>query len=513
MTAQGAGPLLEIRGMVKKYGEITVLRDVDFSVARGEVHSLVGENGAGKSTLVKIITGVTDRTAGEFVFDGRPAPLDHDRAGAKRLGISVIYQELSLVASLTVAQNIFLGREPTIAGCVLDVREIRRRATELIDRYGFPLHPDSKASALSVGKRQLVEVLKALAEDAKLLIMDEPTSALNAKEANILFGIVERLRGEGVSILYISHRMEEVYRLSDRVTVLRDGRKIGLLERDEIEPRRIINMMIGKTLESGAGSRAMAGKGKDVVISLERLSAKEKFRDVSLKVHKGEIVGLGGLVGSGRTELLRAVFGIDRLQSGRVVFDGNDYRPSVSRSIRAGIGFIPEDRRQQGIIAPLSVRKNIAQPNLDRIAWGGIVSARREAELAGLAIAKVNVRPPLPEIAVGNLSGGNQQKVVVGKWLMRDLKLLLVDEPTVGIDVGAKDEIYNILFGLAKKGVGILLVSSDLPELVKLSDRIIVLRGGSVFLEFDSGQVTEEDVLRASSGMSGRTIARGGGDS
>lgn len=501
MNATNDSPLLTATGIVKKYGDVTVLRDVDFSLKRGEVHSLVGENGAGKSTLVKIITGVTDRTAGEYVFDGVPVPVNHDRANAKRIGISVIYQELSLVNALTVAQNIFLGREPTHGGVIMDVGSIYRRASELIDRYGFPLHPNSRVDALSVGKRQLVEILKALSQDAKLLIMDEPTSALNAKESEILFAIVNKLRSQGVSVLYISHRMDEVYDLSDRVTVLRDGRNIGVLERGDIEPKRIIGMMIGKVVGTDHQVHVMKKSAGETILKTTRLGGVDKFHDISLELHRGEILGMGGLVGSGRTEFLRAVFGIDPIRRGHIEYLGQEYHPTVAKSIRSGIGLIPEDRRQQGIVATLSVLRNISQPNLDLLTTACVVSDAKEANLTEKVMEKVNVKPRNPQLDVGNLSGGNQQKVVVGKWLVRDLKLLLVDEPTVGIDVGAKDEIYNILFQLRDKGVGIILVSSDLPELVKVSDRILVLRDGRVFREFNDGAVTEEDVLQASQGL------------
>lgn len=501
MIMNDDSPLLVTSGIVKKYGDVTVLNDVDFSMKRGEVHSLVGENGAGKSTLVKIITGVTERTAGDYFFDGQPVATDHNRANAESIGISVIYQELSLVNALTVAQNIFLGREPTTAGFLMDVNGIYRRAEELIDHYGFPLHPNSKVDALSVGKRQLVEILKALSQDAKLLIMDEPTSALNAKESEILFGIVHKLRDRGVSVLYISHRMDEVYDLSDRVTVLRDGRNIGILERDEIDPKRIISMMIGKVVGTESELRIMKKTEGETILKTDRLGGVDKFHDISIELKRGEILGMGGLVGSGRTEFLRAIFGIDPVKKGSVLFFGKDYQPSVAKSIRSGIGLIPEDRRQQGIVATLSILKNIAQPNLDMLTVAGIVSDKKEAALTNSVIDKVNIKPRNPQLDVGNLSGGNQQKVVVGKWLARDLKLLLVDEPTVGIDVGAKDEIYNILYELRDRGVGIVLVSSDLSELVKVADRIIVLRDGRIFREFNNGPITEEDVLQASQGI------------
>ncbi len=506
-TESQAGVLLECRGIDKSYNGPMVLSAVDFSIRRGEVHSLVGENGAGKSTLIKIITGVTGRNAGEMSFDGVAIGAEHSKKAAQDLGIAVIYQELSLIHGMSVAQNLFLTREPRypLIG-LINIARMNAEAQALIDRYGFSLKATDSVDSLSIAQRQTVEILKALNSMASLIIMDEPTSSLTSTESAQLFAIVQKLKAEGIAVLYISHRMEEVYRLSDRVTVLRDGRKVAILEKDQIHPEEIIRLMIGRALEAGESNRSMARKGGEVVLEVKGLCSQDRFQDVAFSLHKGEILGIGGLVGSGRTELVRAIYGIDPFDSGQVSFLGRDWKPGVSASIEGGIGFVPEERRLQGIMGGISITGNVGIPNLDSTGTLGFVSDRRELELARKAIGLLNIRPAEPSVPVGNLSGGNQQKVVVGKWLIRDLKLLIVDEPTVGIDIGAKEEMYQTFARLAAAGVSIILVSSDLPELTRLSDRIIVLRKGRIIREFAEGVVTEEDVLRASSG-----ILEGGG--
>jgi ribose transport system ATP-binding protein len=497
------GVLLRCTGVDKAYNGPMVLSGVDFELKRGEIHSLVGENGAGKSTLVKIITGVTNRNAGAMVFDGREVPLEHGRLAAQALGIGVIYQELSLIHGMTVAQNIFLTREPLIPGLrVIDRRRMNCMAQEMIDRYGFELRATDVIDALSIGQRQTVEILKALSGKASLMIMDEPTSSLTSGESARLFGIIRMLKDRGISVLYISHRMEEVYQLSDRVTVLRDGRKVAVLERDQISPAEIIRLMIGRTLTERESRHRMVRREGEPVLEVEGLCAAGKLKDISFQVKRGEVLGFCGLVGSGRTELMRAIYGIDPYQSGSIRYLGRPYVPTVARSIAGGYGFVPEERRLQGIMGDLAITGNIGIANLDASSGRfGLVSGRKELEHARAAIALLNVRPADPEVPVGNLSGGNQQKVVVGKWLIRDLKLLIVDEPTVGIDIGAKEEMYQTLQRLAASGVAVIIVSSDLAELTRLSDRIIVLRKGRIVREFAEGLVTEEDVLMASSGI------------
>jgi ribose transport system ATP-binding protein len=494
--------LLECRGISKSYTGPQVLENVDFSIDRGEIHALVGENGAGKSTLIKIVTGVTDRDLGEIIFDGKIVPRAHSKKAAQELGIAVIYQELSLIAGMTVAQNIFLTKEPRYRALrLIDIRKMNADAQALIDRYGFPLKATDRIDRLSIAQRQTVEILKALSAKASLMIMDEPTSSLTSAEATRLFDIIRKLKAEGISVLYISHRMEEVFDLSDRVTVLRDGRKVATLDKGRIDPTEIIRLMIGRNLSESDTGHRMTRKTGEVVLEVRSLSSLGLFRDISFDLHRGEILGIGGLVGSGRTELARAIYGIDGHDSGSVRYLGKDYRPSVRASIAGGIGFVPEERRLQGIMAPISVTRNIGVASLDILTTAGMVSGRRELEFAKRGIALMNVKPDLPDMQVGSLSGGNQQKVVLGKWLIRDLKLLIIDEPTVGIDIGAKEEIYANIERLASGGVSVLLVSSDLPELTRLADRIIVLRKGRIVKEFDEGIVSEEDVLLASSGI------------
>ncbi|HEX9116681.1 MAG TPA: sugar ABC transporter ATP-binding protein [Anaerolineae bacterium] len=493
--------LLECRKVTKSYSGVVVLKDVDFTVKPGEIHAVVGENGAGKSTLIKIITGVTPRDSGTIVFVGEELPIEHTKAAALKLGIGVIYQELSLIPGLTVAQNIFLTREPLLPIGLINYKKMNADAQALIDRYGFPLKATSAVESLSIAHRQLVEILKALSGDARLIIMDEPTSTLTATETVALFQIIRQLKANGVSVIYISHRMEEVFSLSDRVTVLRDGKLVAVLDRDQISPGEIIRLMIGRTLTADETRHHMTRKGGEAVLEVKGLTSVGCFYDVSFSLAKGEILGLAGLVGSGRTELVRAIFGIDPFDRGEVFLNGKPYKPSVQHAIAAGFGFVPEDRRQQGILASISMNKNIGVTNLDTLSRFSWVSDAREAALCQRGIDLLKIRPKDPGIHVGNLSGGNQQKVVVGKWLVRDLKILIIDEPTAGIDIGAKDELYETIERLAQEGVSVLCVSSDLPELTRLANRIIVLREGRVIREFAEGRVTEEEILKASSGI------------
>ncbi|WP_263769924.1 sugar ABC transporter ATP-binding protein [Propionivibrio soli] len=496
--------LLECRGIDKNYNGPQVLSGVDFFLRRGEIHALVGENGAGKSTLIKIITGITNRNAGTIAFDGYDVPLEHSKSASEKLGIAVIYQELSLIHGMTVAQNIFLTKEPLLPGLpIIDIKKMNQMAQAMIEKYGFDLKATDVIDRLPIAQRQTVEILKALSNKASLMIMDEPTSSLTATESERLFGIIRMLKAEGITVVYISHRMEEVYDLSDRVTVLRDGKLVSVLEGDEISPAEIIRLMIGRELTADESHHQMVDKSAgEVVLEVNQLSSEGKLKDISFKLHKGEVLGFGGLVGSGRTELMRAIYGIDPYDSGTIKYQGKPYAPTVEKSIASGFGFVPEERRLQGIMGAISITGNIGIPNLDSISNGaGFVSDSKELELSNKAITLLNVKPANPDVLVGNLSGGNQQKVVVGKWLIRNLKLLIVDEPTVGIDIGAKEEMYQTIERLSQEGVAVIVISSDLPELTRLSDRIIVLRKGRIIKEFTQGVVTEEQVLRAASGI------------
>ena len=494
--------ILEAKHIYKSFSGVPVLQDVHFEVAKGEVHALMGENGAGKSTLIKIITGVYAKDDGQIEWEGSPVEINNYQ-DCQKLGVACIYQELSVIPPLTVAQNVYLGREPRKAG-LIDHKKMIEMTQELIDRYDFPLNPETIVDNLGMGQRQLIEILKGLSSESKLLIMDEPTASLSAKEAESLFGIIEHLRDQGVSIIYISHRLEEVYRLSDRLTVLRDGKNAAVLEKEEIIPQKVIETMIGKVVDESAGSKkTLHMEETEVRLDVRNLTDNsDRYRDISFQVHKGEILGLSGLIGAGRTEVVRAIYGIDHAKSGEVYLDGEKLTPNPKASIKAGIGFVPEDRRNQGFIPLLSTVRNVALTNYDIVKINGLaISDGDERDMGKRAIEAIDIRPADPDKQVGVMSGGNQQKVVLGKWLMRDLKLLIVDEPTAGIDVGAKSEIYDILDDLASQGVAIIVVTSDLQELIRVSHRILVMRKGDIIKEFKNVEVTQSIVLSAAQGL------------
>ena len=495
--------ILEAKGIYKSFSGVPVLQDVRFEVRRGEVHALMGENGAGKSTLIKIITGVYTKDDGQIYWEGKPVEINNYQ-DCQKLGVACIYQELSVIPPLTVAQNVYLGREPKNAFGLIDYKKMNEMTQELINKYEFPLKPTTIVDNLGIGQRQLIEILKGLSQNSKLLIMDEPTASLSGKEAEMLFKIITTLREQNVSIIYISHRLEEVYRLSDRLTILRDGKNEAVLEKEEIVPAKVIKTMIGKEVDESAGSKKMLhSEDTEVRLDVQNLTDKaDRFRNISFQVHRGEILGFGGLIGAGRTELVRAIYGVDHAESGTVILDGKTLDPSPKNSILAGIGFVPEDRRNQGFIPLLSTTKNVALTNYDILPKNGFsVSDAAELEMSKKAIADIDIRPADPEKQVGVMSGGNQQKVVLGKWLMRDLNLLIVDEPTAGIDVGAKDEIYRILEDLAKQGVAVIVVTSDLQELIRVSHRILVMRKGDIVKEFKNVEVTQSRVLAAGQGV------------
>lgn len=422
------------------------------------------------------------------------------REDAAALGISVIFQELSLIPTLCVYQNIMLGKELSRFGFVQAKKE-KKKIADLIEYYGFSLGVNDIVETLSVAQMQMVEILKALAADAKLIIMDEPTASLSSHESKLLFSIIDQLRERGVSIIYISHRLEEVFKLSDRITILRDGKIAGVVEKNQINPSEIIKMMIGKSVSEATASRMLRQSEEETVLSIQHLCCLGAYEDVSLEVKRGEVLVLTGLVGSGRTELIRAIYGADPYDSGKIELEGKPYQPQIKKAVAEGFGLIPEDRRTQGFSPLLSVTGNVALTNYDKISSKGFVSKAREEELGRHAVRLVDLRPPNPNVLAGNLSGGNQQKVVLGKWLTRNLKVLLIDEPTVGIDIGAKDEIYQIIETLSQNGVAVLMVSSDIAEVLRVAHRIIVMREGKIAKEFHTGIVTQEDILMASSGL------------
>ena len=493
--------IVEMKGIKKVFSHVQALKGVDFSVRKGEVHALLGENGAGKSTLIKVLTGVYPKDGGEILFEGKPVEIE-SREDATRLGIAVIFQEFSLIPTLSVTQNILLGKEKQKLG-VLQKKAMRREVAELIERFDFPLNPDDIIETLSVAQKQMVEILKALSTNAKLIIMDEPTASLSARESEMLYKIIHQLRERGVSIIYISHRLEEVFALSDRITVLRDGQLAGVIEHEDIVPDNVVKMMIGKELSDATASRSLCVSKERTVLEVKNLCSLGKYENVSFQVKAGEVLVLTGLVGSGRTEVLRSIFGADKYDSGEILFEDQKLPNSTSKVIARGFGLIPEDRRTQGFIPLLSVERNVASTNYDSLSRRGFVQRMQEKQLGEKAVGIVDLRPANPLVAVGNLSGGNQQKAVLAKWLTRDLKVVLIDEPTVGIDIGAKDEIYNFIEELANKGVAVLLVSSDVAEVLRVAHRIIVMKEGRIIHEFNNGVATQEDVLLASSGILG----------
>jgi len=487
-----------LRGIRKAYPGVVALDGVDLDLFAGEVHVLLGENGAGKSTLMKIISGAVARDAGEIRMKGAPVELADPRQ-AQALGIGIIYQEFNLVPQLTAGENILLGREPLRLPGVIDQRRLMREAQRQLDELGVAIDARAVVSRLSVAEQQMVEVAKALSLHARVLIMDEPTSALTAQEITELFAAIRRLRARGVAIVYISHRMEELFAIGDRVTVLRDGRPVGTRRIQETDMTELVRLMVGRDLKDHfPKQRAVVG---DEVLRVERLRRDGVLHDINFALRRGEVVGLAGLMGSGRTELARALFGADAIDGGRVLVHGVERRIGSPReAIDLGFGFLTEDRKQQGLVLVLSVQENICLPSVGRWSRAGIVQTGRETEAAARRIAELRIKTPSPRQRVGHLSGGNQQKVVLGKWLCTDADILIFDEPTRGIDVGAKVEIYQLINQLAARGAAILMISSELPEILGLSDRILVMHAGRIAGEFAAADATQEKLLAAALG-------------
>ncbi|MDR3165471.1 MAG: sugar ABC transporter ATP-binding protein [Synergistaceae bacterium] len=486
--------LAELEHIDKSFFGVKVLDDVSFSVDAGEVVALLGENGAGKSTLVKIMSGVYTRDSGTMKIYGRP--VDHiTPSEAKDMGIAIIHQELNLCSHLTVAENIFLGRE-TLKNGVLAKREMSAAAAAVLKRLNIDMDPDTIVGDLTVSKQQLVEIAKALSANAGILIMDEPTSALTAKEIDDLFGIINSLKSEGrCGIVYISHRLDELKRVADRVVIMRDGHFIISKKFSDITMDEIISNMVGREIKEKF-PRVDRPRGKKI-FEIKNLSAGKAVKNVSLELYEGEIVGIAGLMGAGRTELTRAIFGIDPRDNGEIFLDGAKItinRPSDS--ISAGIVLAPEDRKKDGLCVRLSVRENIALPNLDSLCEGaGVVNRGREVEMVYKTVKNLAIKLSGPEVNAGSLSGGNQQKVVVGKWLARNSRVIIFDEPTRGIDVAAKVEIYNLMNELKKKGIGVMFVSSEMPEIMGFADRILVMCEGRVTGEFTGNEATQNKIL------------------
>ena len=497
-----AESLLQMRGVSKSFPGVQALIGIDFDVRRGEVHALVGHNGAGKSTLIKILTGAYAKDGGHVVLHTKEVSFATP-AASQAAGIATIYQEVNLVPYLTAPENIFLGREPHTRLGTIDWAKMRADAATLLDGFGIHIDLAVPVSQISVALQQMVTIARAVSLEASLVVMDEPTSSLDAAEVHMLFGVIRQLKANGVGIIYVSHRLEEVFALADRVTVLRDGRLVVTTDVSKIDILSLVAHMLGRNPEqvraSGATafSEAAAATG-ELVLEVEHLTSGKAPVDVSLNTHKGEVVGLAGLLGSGRTELARAIFGLDRAESGSVRIGSRRQRIRSPRAaVRAGMGYLTEDRKIEGIVPELSVRDNILLAALPLFSRMGVTSPRRQRVVVDQMIARLDIRTPSASTPVGRLSGGNQQKVILARWLCRHPKFLILDEPTRGIDVGAKLEIQRLIQDLAREqGMSLLMISSELEEVVAGSDRVVVIKDGKKVGEFARAEASEERVMK-----------------
>jgi len=491
-------PLLEIRDVSKGFPGVQALKDVNLVLNRGEVLALVGENGAGKSTLMKILSGIYTKDSGSITIDGQAVEVSGPRA-AQELGVSIIHQEMNLLPHLNVAQNVYIGREPRV-GPVLKEGELRRQTRTLLEELGIDLRATATVGDLTVAQQQMVEITKALSFEAtKILIMDEPTSAISLSETQVLFRLIRSLRDRGVGIVYISHRMEELRQIADRVTVLRDGEYVDTRDVSEVTDEEIIAMMVGRELAGKHDRKARPPRSvSDVVLSVRGLSTKNLLRDVSFDVHHGEIVGFAGLMGAGRTETARALIGADPITAGTVTVHGKEVRitgPHVA--VAHGIGYLPEDRKRHGLMLDQDVAFNLTMSSLPHYQGPlGVMKAGKALEVTKSFIQSLRIKTPSTRAKVKNLSGGNQQKIVIAKWLARNCDVLIFDEPTRGIDVGAKEEIYALLQKLVDEGKAIVVISSELPEVLRLSHRIVVMAQGRVTGVLDSDEADQERVMQ-----------------
>ncbi len=484
--------LLEMRNIHKRFPGVYALKGVNLSVQAGEVHALVGENGAGKSTLINVLGGIHPRDEGEILIDGADAGIT-DPLSARRAGISIIHQELVLVPYLTVAENIFINREPTRNGGV-DYRAMYREAQKFIDDLGLELRANTKVIELTIAQQQMVEIVKAVSFNARIIVMDEPTSSLSDKEIDALFNNIRLLRSRGIGIIYISHRLSELPQIADVVTVLRDGESVRTMRVSDTDNDEIVRLMVGREM-TRYYSRTY-GRPGDVVLRAEGVTS-NKVKDVSFEVRAGEILGFSGLVGAGRTETMKAILGFDSMTAGSVEFLGKPVKfGTPEAAYRAGIGFIPENRREEGLFPLQTVRFNTTLKVLERFIRGIRVNRRAEEKLTGDYIDKLSVRLPSQLTRIQNLSGGNQQKVVIAGSLATEPKLLIMDEPTRGIDVGAKAEIYALMNDLVREGMAIIMISSELPEIVNMSDRVVVMREGRVSKILDRSEISQEEIMK-----------------
>jgi len=501
-SSQPGQPILTVRGVTKSFPGVRALKGVDLTIYPGEVHALVGENGAGKSTLMKILAGAQGPDGGEIKLDGKSVHF-HSPHQARLAGIGIIYQELTIAPNLTVAGNVFLGSEETKLGFLTDTPAMIQHTQAVLDRLGARFRASQRAAHLSIAEQQQIEIARALFYKSRILVMDEPTTALSDRETDRLFDIVRQLRSEGLAIIYISHRMAEIYELGDRLSVFRDGEYVGELTRPEFSSDRIIEMMVGRKLED-LYPQKIAGHG-DVVLQVKNMSDKEHVKNAGLELRAGEVLGLAGLVGAGRTELARLIFGADPKESGEVYLNGKlvDIKSPID-AVKLGIGYVPEDRKLAGVFLQMSCRDNIAMNVLGRNAKGGIIDFGYINERSKAQAKALSLRAASLWVRAGGLSGGNQQKLLLARWLEINPKVLILDEPTRGVDIGAKAEIYAVIQQLASKGMAVVFISSELPEILGVCKRVIVMREGVVMGEVggDTGiEVTQQNIMKLATGV------------
>ena len=487
--------LLEMNDVSKRFLGVHALKGVHFDLRCGEVHALVGENGAGKSTLMKVLTGIHQPDGGEIFFEGKPYAVKNI-GEAQNLGISMIHQELNMMNDLTVAQNVFIGRELK-KGPWLDDAGMVRETQKIFDRIGIKIDPKTKLGRLTVGKQQMVEIAKAVSRECKLLILDEPTAALTQTEIEDLFRIMGDLKAKGIGMVYISHRMDEISRISDRITVMRDGEYVGTVDTVSVTKDDIINMMIGRVVYEDPKTHSEVPEDAETVLEVKNLSSGNLFKDVSFKLRKGEILGFSGLMGAGRTEVARAIFGAAPHDGGEIFVNGKRVNiKSPEDAVKLGIGYLSEDRKRYGLLLDKSVAENTALASIDKYTKGGIINDRQIKAEAREENAKLRTKTPSMEQLLKNLSGGNQQKVIIARWLIKNSDILIFDEPTRGIDVGAKSEIYTLMNQLAKQGKSIIMISSELVEILRMSDRILVMCEGKKTGELDISEANQENIMQ-----------------
>lgn len=490
---------IEMKDIYKSFGKNNVLKGVDFTLNDGEIHALVGENGAGKSTLMNILSGVLSKDKGEILIDGKEVDIS-DTNVAKKYGISFIHQELSDWPELTVMDNIFMNNEIK-NGIFLDKAKMRKKCIELLERFDLDINPKTKVSELSVGQRQMMEIAKANLNKVNVLILDEPTSALTNNEIDKLFKLIKRLRDKNVSMIYISHRMEEIFSLTNKITVMRDGKSVSVMDTNKTDEREVVSYMVGRDI--GDFYPEMDAEISDVKIELKNFNREGFFKDINIKAKKGEVLGISGLMGAGRTEIMRAVFGLDPKDSGEVFIDGKKIEiKNPSDAIKNKIGFVTENRQEEGLILDESIRENISLLNFDKFSKNSFIYKAKEKNLSDNLVDSFKVKTQSSESKISDLSGGNQQKVVFAKWYAIGPEILILDEPTKGVDVGAKREIYDLIKDLTNKGVSIILISSDLPELISLSNRIYVIHEGKVQGELLKQEASQEKIMTLATGGS-----------